>query len=188
MTSRSYLLFQTFEYNIYMDSKRVNHAIRNYVESDLTVVLSKHREMYDQFYHFRPVFMNYVEKHLMEFHQNHHLKKENLWIAEDQRQQFMGTVAIVQADEDLAQLRWFLVDPSAQGKGVGRSLMKQAIQFCKDHHYRHIFLWTAHQLHVARYLYESFSFACTERKENTEWSDELILEERYDLDLNHCLS
>lgn len=166
-----------------MDSKKVHHIIRDYVESDLAVILSKHREMYDQFYHFRPVFMSYVEKYLMEFHHHRHPGKENLWIAEDFRQQFLGTIAIVQAGEDLAQLRWFLVDPLAQGKGVGRSLMKHAIKFCKDHHYRHIFLWTAHLLHTARYLYESFSFECTERKENSEWSDELILEERYDLDL-----
>jgi len=132
---------------------------------------------YREHCHFKPIFEYYVMKGLLDFLCDP--KGCNLWIAEVNGI-VVGSIAIVRT-LDAAQLRWFLVDAEHQGKGIGRSLMKTAMCFCEEQKYRRVFLWTVSTLKVALHIYKKFGFALVEEKPNDEWTDNTLIEERWEL-------
>lgn len=157
-------------------------TIRNYVEKDLDFVIGRHTELYDVEYGLGPEFGGYVEKYSRLFHRDHG-DRENMWIAEDGGRP-LGVIAIVRADDETAQLRWFLIEPDARGTGLGNRLVKIAIDFCREKGYRRVFLWTLSNLAAARHLYEKHGFSLTETKPNDTWSNDLT-EERWDMNLQN---
>lgn len=92
----------------------------------------------------------------------------------------VGSVAIVKKGDHEAQLRWFGVDMSLQGLGIGNRLLDIAMEFCRKHEYHHVFLWTIEILKPARHLYGKHGFVMTETKPNHEWADYELLEEKWD--------
>ncbi len=60
-----------------------------------------------------------------------------------------------------AQLRFFLVDPRFQGRGAGKALLNAALNWCREHRFRKIFLWTVDHLPQSRRLYEQAGFRVT---------------------------
>ena len=92
--------------------------------------------------------------------------RDRLWIAE-RGERIVGCIAIVGASEREAQLRWFLVDPSARVLGLGMKLLREAVAFCKSSGYETVFLWTVIALTAAVRLYRSVGFkkgrACPKR-------------------------
>ena len=59
---------------------------------------------------------------------------------------------------EAAQLRFFILDESLRGRGIGRSMLASAMQFCKEQGFRSIFLTTLPGLDAAMRLYESVGF------------------------------
>jgi N-acetylglutamate synthase-like GNAT family acetyltransferase len=108
---------------------------------------------------------------------------DRLWLAE-RGGQVVGSVAILgRAAGDAAQLRWFLVHPDTRGTGLGRSLVGEALTFCRLAGYRSVYLWTVNGLDAAAHLYRSAGFRKTETKPPAIlWGAE-VSEERYDLTL-----
>ncbi len=93
-----------------------------------------------------------------------------------------GSIAIVQASEKEAQLRWMLLTPELRGQGLGRFLVQEALEFCQAQRYASVFLWTVSLLTPATRLYQSVGFQLTEQKTHQIWGAELT-EQRYDLKL-----
>ena len=159
-----------------------NISIRNNFQyGDLGIVLSLHGELYHREYGFDHHFEAYVAAGLAEFAQNYHTKKSSLWIAES-KNNAIGTIAILERPHHHAQLRWFLIVPDFRGLKLGRHLLKEAVQFCRDCGYKEIFLWTLDQLEAAKAIYLGNGFKLVERKESHIWGKHLI-EERYILKL-----
>ncbi len=125
-------------------------------------------------------FEAYVAGPLSEFAKSHS-PRERIWLIDSQGQ-VAGSIAIVEASKDSAQLRWFLLDPGIRGKGIGRLLMDEALAFCREQSYRHVFLWTEASLTVAAKLYVSAGFRLTEEKTHEFWGAS-VTEQRYDLTL-----
>jgi GNAT superfamily N-acetyltransferase len=65
---------------------------------------------------------------------------------------------------------------------LGKRLLKEAIEFCRQAGYQEINLWTESALRVAAHLYQSFGFRKTEEKPGLRWGVELV-EEKYELRL-----
>jgi GNAT superfamily N-acetyltransferase len=158
--------------------------IRNYEPADVEYVIKRHRELYEGEMNYSSVFGDYVEKYVVEFDKSHDQAMENMWIAEVNGRQ-IGVIAIVKVDENTAQLRWFLVEPSMRGKGIGHILMKTVIDFCKDKKYNQVILWTVNILPAARHLYKAYGFELVESVENDTWTKDVINEERWDLNLRN---
>lgn len=76
-----------------------------------------------------------------------------------------------------AHLRWFIVDDSLRGTGMGRQLMALAMQFV-DAHYDETYLDTFKGLDAARHLYESYGFRLTEEAAGTQWGT-AVTEQRF---------
>lgn len=154
--------------------------IRKFNPTDIEYIIKCHRELYKIEYEFTPEFSDYVEVYVTKFNEHHDETKENIWIAESDGRP-VGVIAAVKVDTSSAQLRWFLIEPEMRGKGLGNTLMKTAIDFCKEKNYKHILLWTVNVLETARHLYKSYGFNLTESIDNNTWTNHLIKEERWDL-------
>jgi len=150
----------------------------NLKPDDIKEIISLHRLLYAQEYGFDKTFEQYVAKHLHEFAKSY-THRENIWIVEH-RNRIQGCIAIVQNNETAAQLRWFLVHPHLRGKGLGKKLITDAIQFARENGYASIFLWTVNLLERANKIYTTLGFQLTDEKAHTIWGQYLI-EQRYEL-------
>lgn len=106
---------------------------------------------------------------------------DRIWIAE-RHGELAGCIAILAVEDDIAQLRWYLVRPDARGAGLGRQLMDEALSFCRSAGYSHVFLWTTASLPTAARLYRSYGFTLTHQETVERWGA-VLTEERYDLDI-----
>lgn len=154
--------------------------VRKFNSTDIQYIINRHRELYKIEYGFTSEFSDYVEIYVTKFNDHYDETKENIWIAESDGEP-IGVIAIVKIDNSSAQLRWFLIEPEMRGKGLGSTLMKTAIDFCKEKNYKHVLLWTVNVLETARHLYKSYGFNLTESLDNNTWTNHLVKEERWDL-------
>lgn len=147
---------------------------------DIGEVVRLHGALYAREHGFDVRFEAYVAEPLARF-AIAGSPRERMWIAERDGT-IVGCVAIVAASATTAQLRWFLVDPSARGKGLGGALLDDALAFSRAQGYRSILLWTVDALVAAARLYVSRGFALAERKPARQWGADVV-EERYERDL-----
>jgi len=156
-------------------------TVRNFIEDDIDYVICSHKLLYEKEYGLSSVFGDYVDKGVHDFVQHFNSKKECMLICEmDGRA--VGSIAIAMANNETAQLRYFLLEPDTRGIGLGRRLVDMALDFCMEKGYNHVFLETISLLQVARHIYSCKGFSITNSHENTAWGKN-ILEERWDLDL-----
>jgi GNAT superfamily N-acetyltransferase len=147
---------------------------------DMGEVVRMHGVLYAREHGFDATFEAYVAEPLARF-VIARSPRERMWIAE-RGSRMVGCVAIVAASRDVAQLRWFLVDPAARGRGIGGRLLDEAIAFSRERGYRSIVLWTVSALAAAARLYLSRGFALAERKPGRMWGTDVV-EERYERSL-----
>jgi len=155
---------------------KIRHNIK---PGDIGYLTYLHGILYAKEYGYDQTFEAYVAGGLAEFVQSFNPDKDRIWLAET-NDRIIGSVAIVRHSEVDAQLRWFLVHPDYRGLGIGKELLKEALQFCKERKYKTIFLWTTSELTEAGHLYTSFDFNKTEEKTHKIWGKR-VTEERYDL-------
>jgi GNAT superfamily N-acetyltransferase len=157
-------------------------AIRTTLKpGDLGAIVHLHGITYAQECGFDSTFEAYVAAPLAEFVMRWPTVGERLWIAERDGR-IVGSIAIVAATPDAAQLRWFLVDPRERGLGLGSRLLVEAIRFCEAHRYAWVFLWTVSALTAAARLYRGAGFQKVEERHGCLWGVDAV-EEKYELSL-----
>lgn len=147
---------------------------------DLGRVTWLHGILYATEHGFDPTFEAYVAETLGEFARTADPERSALWLAE-QDSRLVGSIGIVEREGDAAQLRWFLVHPDARGRGLGRRLMTEALDFCRAAGYRSVYLWTVHTLTDAARLYTACGFHLTEEAPPAPLWGTTLSEQRYDL-------
>jgi ribosomal protein S18 acetylase RimI-like enzyme len=143
---------------------------------DLGSIVHLHGTVYAREYGFDPTFEAYVAGPLAQFVLTRS-ERDRLWIAE-RGEHLVGSIAIVGVSDKEAQLRWFLVDPSARGCGLGKRLLNEAMTFCRQCDYESVFLWTVSALTAAARLYRSAGFNEVEEKPGQHWGV-AVVEEKY---------
>jgi GNAT superfamily N-acetyltransferase len=138
-----------------------------------------HGIVYKQEYGYDTTFEAYVASGLAEFAESFKPGRDCIWIGE-RNERIIGSIAIVERSKLNAQLRWFFVHPGYRGHGIGRKLLREALRFSKRRKYERVFLWTTHELDVARHLYLDAGFRKTQEKKHMMWG-KVVNEERYDL-------
>jgi len=96
--------------------------------------------------------------------------------------EFAGCIAIDGKDSARggARLRWFIVAPEHQGKGLGKTLIGEAVSFCRTAAHNRIFLWTFEGLDPARKLYERSGFRLAGEHRVRQWGQN-INEQKFEL-------
>jgi GNAT superfamily N-acetyltransferase len=139
-----------------------------------------HGSLYAAEYGWDASFERYVAEPLAEFAARGN-PRERIWIVENSSA-IVGCIAIVEATPHEAQLRWFLLHPLARGRGLGRTLARNAVEFARSAGYRSVFLWTVRELEAAARVYVALGFRVTDESTCERWGA-TVTEQRYQLDL-----
>ena len=77
----------------------------------------------------------------------------------------IGSIAILgrNPSPDGVRLRFFIVDPACHGRGAGKALLDQSLDWCRRRGFSNVFLWTVDHLPQSRRLYEKAGFRIIER-------------------------
>ena len=147
---------------------------------DLGAIVKLHGEYYHRHNGFDTTFEPYVAKPLSELVLRHN-SRECVWVVESSGA-VKGCIAIADNGGGLAQLRWFLVDESLQGLGLGRRLIDAALHFAGEQGYLAIMLWTVDLQDRAIHLYRQNGFVLITEERQRLWGRELV-EQCYRLEL-----
>jgi len=151
------------------------YLLRPHEPGDIGWIIHRHGLLYSEEYGFDETFEALVAEILAQFIRKHDPKLERIWITEQDGQR-VGSVMIVDAGDHVAQLRLLLVEPKARGKGIGKRLINECINFSRRNRYRKIRLWTQSNLLEARHLYAKAGFELVEQKPHTSFGHDLIAE------------
>ncbi|MBZ0302944.1 MAG: GNAT family N-acetyltransferase [Anaerolineae bacterium] len=77
-----------------------------------------------------------------------------------------------------ARLRWFILDPTYQGQGIGQRLMDAALNFCRQQRFLRVYLTTFSGLIAARHLYEKAGFRLCHEEDGTHLTGNAALVEQ----------
>ena len=146
-------------------------------------IIESHAVYYYKNWGFDVSFETQVGRELSEFVSKFNKNRDGLWVA-THLDQFVGALAIDgrHAFIEGVRLRWFIVEPGFQNSGIGKELIGQAIEFCKQKRYPKVFLWTFKGLESARRVYETAGFQLCEEHDVFQWGQN-IREQKYELDL-----
>lgn len=170
--------------NLLSQNKPVRSDIsyRHEIKSgDIGYIIYLHGFIYSNESNFSSDFEKYVVKTFCNFLEKYSPEKDRIWMAE-YNNKIVGCVAIVHQPNEEAQLRWFLLDPAFRGLGIGKKLLNDAVDFCREKKFKNVFLLTTSLQDKALQMYKMTGFELTESTEVKEWGKSFN-EERYDLKL-----
>jgi len=149
---------------------------QGYLTGCIGDIVSLHARTYSQLAGFGAYFEAKVASEISEFVGQLPIENKDMWLYVEDGQT-RGSL-IIDGEADLAHLRWFVLDPSLHGRGIGRQLLGQALAFI-DSRFSRSYLWTFSSLAAARHLYESSGFVLSEEREGQQWG-ERVIEQRFD--------
>jgi GNAT superfamily N-acetyltransferase len=157
--------------------------LSGYVPGVIGRITELHAIYYHNHWGFTVFFESKVATELSEFLRRFKEERDGFWVASlDGR--IVGSIAIdgLHHDSQGAHLRWFIVAPESQGQGVGKILIEEAIEFCREKGFGQIYLWTFAGLETARYLYERHGFRLCKQCEGNQWGKS-VTEQMFELKL-----
>ena len=153
----------------------------NLQPGDLGSIIQLHGKLYFDEYNLDYTFEGHVAVALGEFAKSFDPDKDLFAVAEvDGR--IVGSIAIMGLPDKSAQLRFFLLHPDVRGIGLGKRLLNEALDFCRQRRFISVFLLTIGELETAAHLYRTAGFQITEQKTHELWGA-LRTEQRYEMKL-----
>jgi len=144
-------------------------------------------ELHGTYYHdqwgFGLYFEAKVATELSEFLRRFDRTRDGMWVV-TVNGRVEGSIVIhgIDTQNEGAHLRWFILSDTLRGKGIGRELIRIAIDFCQGKGYEKIYLWTFEGLHAARHLYEQAGFRLVRQQRGVQWGAE-VNEQYFELKL-----
>lgn len=150
---------------------------QGYLPGCIGDIASLHARYYAQASGFGVYFERKVATELSDFAECLPAAGKSMWLYVDGGRTLASVVIDGDAAARQAHLRWFIVDESLRGMGVGRALLARAMAFV-DAQYDETYLWTFKGLDAARHLYESAGFTLTHASEGRQWGS-VVVEQRF---------
>ena len=148
---------------------------------DIGYIIYLHGVLYAHEYALDRTFEGDVAIRMGEFAKTYDPRKDYFAVAELDGK-IVGSIVINGLSDETAQLRWFLVNPDARGRGLGHQLIDGAIAFCREHGFKKVALWTISELKAAAHLYRQAGFVVTREETHTIWGATRT-EQEYELNL-----
>jgi len=145
----------------------------------LARVVEMHAHYYSGLVGFGLPFETKVASELADFMTRLDAPKNGIWhVASGGR--ISASIAIDGEDleGDVAHLRWFIVEDTLRGTGIGKRLLDAAIAFCDAQRFSETHLWTFQGLDTARALFKRVGFQLAEEKAGRQWGANVI-EQRF---------
>ena len=149
--------------------------LRTHRAGDMGWIIQRHGALYEKEYGFNSDFEALVAEICARFLRELDPAMERCWIAE-LGDNPVGTIMLVRGTEGMAKLRLLLVEDSARGHGVGRTLVQECINFAREAGYQGVTLWTQNNLLAARRLYEAAGFKLTHSEPHFSFGQSLVAE------------
>ncbi|MEP7457640.1 bifunctional helix-turn-helix transcriptional regulator/GNAT family N-acetyltransferase [Phyllobacterium sp. SB3] len=146
-------------------------------------IIGRCAEMHGRYYAravgFDHFFEGKVATGLAEFSDRLGRPVNQIWAAID-GEKIVGTVAIdgENLGNNVAHLRWFIMEDGYRGAGIGKRLLDEAVSFAAANGFTEIHLWTLKGLDAARRLYERQGFVLADEYAGDQWGRE-IMEQRF---------
>ena len=155
--------------------------LSGYIPGAIGRITELHADYYSKHRGFDLFFESKVALELSEFLNRFDETHDGFWVVTVDNT-IVGAVAIdgSEAKTSGARLRWFIVGPEYQGRGIGQRLLGEAITFCRRANIRRVYLHSFAGLDAARHLYEKSSFVLCEEKEDTTWG-KTVTEQTFEL-------
>jgi GNAT superfamily N-acetyltransferase len=155
--------------------------LSGYIPGAIGRIAELHGTYYSKHWGFHLFFESKVAIELSEFLRRLNETRDGFWVAR-MEQTIVGSIAIDGVDQDShgAHLRWLIVAPEHQGRGIGNKLLKEAIEFCRGKRFGRVYLWTFAGLDRARHLYEKSGFKLCEKREGNQWG-KVVTEQKFEL-------
>lgn len=150
-------------------------------EGDLGWVIAQHGTLYARELGWDASFEAFVVEIMAEYIAADGDARRAAWIA-DAGDRRVGCIFCTPLDDTVAQLRLFLVEPSARGLGIGSRLVEECMRFARRAGYRRMTLWTYDVLADARRIYERAGFTLMSQAAETRFGHDMI-GQRWECDL-----
>jgi len=159
-------------------------GLQQYTPGAIGRVTEMHAVYYSRQHGFGLFFEARVAAELSELLMQFDPDRDGFWTAELEGT-VIGSVAIdgSQAGTKGARLRFLIVAPGFQGRGIGKRLLGSAVDFCRDKGLKKIFLTTFEGLDPARHLYEKAGFRLVSQQAGSHWG-KTELEQVFELTLD----
>lgn len=159
-------------------SPAIDDRIRQgYIEGCIGDIASLHARYYAKSSGFGVFFENKVATELADFVQRLPASDKEIWLYVEDERSLASVVVDGNATTKIAHLRWFIVDESLRGTGIGHRLLTTAMKYI-DERFDETFLWTFDGLDAARHLYESVGFGLAEEAVGEQWGS-TVIEQRF---------
>lgn len=149
---------------------------RHPAPGDIGWVIERHGALYASEYGFDHRFEALVALVAGAFLAENDPKKERAWIAERDGVR-IGSAFVVRKTDDIVKLRLVLVEPSARGLGVGKTLVAECLAFARQAGYRRMTLWTNDILIAARSIYKAAGFTLVSTQPHCDFGPPMVGEE-----------
>ena len=160
------------------------HKLCGYIPGAIGRITELHAAYYSKHWGFGLYFESKVATEMSEFLTRFDDAHDGFWVLSVDGK-IEGGVAIDGRKSSTlgARLRWFIVDPEHQGQGLGKALLKEAIDFCRKMNFRRVYLHSFAGLDPASHLYETFGFVLCDEHEDKTWGKK-VMEHTFELILS----
>ena len=133
-------------------------------------IVGWHGRYYDEHRGWGVRFETIVAAELAELMSRFDEHRDGFWMAWVDGQ-MVGSMVVDgrDADGEGARLRFFIVDPQYQGRGIGRRLMGEAMDFVRRAGFCRAYLTTVAGLKPARHLYLAHGFRLVHEQDDDHW-------------------
>jgi len=106
---------------------------------DIGYVIHLHGRLYREEYNYGIAFEAYVAQGMYEFYEQYDPEKDGVWICEH-GDKIVGFLLLMHREDNMAQLRYFILEPAYRGIGLGKKLMELYMEHFKRAGYRGSYL------------------------------------------------
>ena len=162
---------------------RAEIAVRRYLRpGDIGAIIRMHGVLYPREHGLSPNMERHVATAVTTAIERGWPESGAAWIVERDGE-FAGSIALTDEGDGLAALRWFLLDPSVRGLGLGKRLVGELVEEAEERGFERIWLETLGILTTAARIYAAHGFVCVSERMGPPWGDPGVPYRGYELGL-----